>query len=132
MIVSFGLENSLCDSDVRIGEGSCARGNGLHGICITCSNIKRPRTWPDDIVVRRKIRASRRLSHRSFVCLVFFRLSLFLFLVFLPRSYPLRRIFSPRIDLYRLFNFGLPPFLSTRLGSSVASGDCRAQKYLKS
>jgi len=61
-------------------------------ICITCSNIKRSLVWPDNVVVRRKIRASRRLSHRFELLLfsfVSFSLSLSLFSP--PRSlYPFR------------------------------------------
>jgi len=48
-------------------------------ICITCSNIKRPLVWPDNVVVRREIRASRRLSHRFELLLLLVRLVLSLF-----------------------------------------------------
>lgn len=112
----------------RIGEAeSSAKGRGGQRsleICITCSNIKRPLVWPDNVTVRRKIRASRRLSHRFglllfLVCLVL-SFSLFLYpssLVLSIRSGPERIFFSSHRSLSSFWSGSSSRSLSTCLGS---------------
>lgn len=110
----------------RIGEAESSakgRGGATFEICITCSNIKRPLVWPDNVTVRRKIRASRRLSHRFgllfLVCLVLSS-SLFLYpssLVLFIRSGPERIFFSSHRSLSSFWSGSSSRSLSTCLGS---------------
>lgn len=106
-----------------------AEGQRSLEICITCSNIKRPLVWSDNVTVRRKIRASRRLSHRFGLLLLLVPLVLSSSLTFFSpgplvlsiRSGP--AFFSPLIDLCRLFFF-FGPGLSLVLSQRVSDRCC--------
>lgn len=124
------------------GEGSCTDGRkGREGrggeICITRSNIKRP-PWLDDVDVRRKIPASRHLSHCFATSLFSSHISRSLSPSFSLLSYPLRSgaFFSSHRSLPALFGPGFLLSFSLsfcNVSRFVASskGLCRAQKYLR-
>lgn len=117
-----------------------AEGQRSLEICITCSNIKRPLVWSDNVTVRRKIRASRRLSHRFGLLLLLVPLVLSSSLTFfspgplVSLSAPVRHFFLLS-SISAVFSFFLVRvFLSFSLSVSrivAASKGCRAQKYLR-
>lgn len=125
----YGLDGLRCKDPARKAGGQCSL-----EICITCSNINRPLVWTDNVDVRRKIRASRRLSHRFELLLLLVRLVLSFFLSLSPRTlYPFRSgVFFFLSSISVAFLAWILLSYSLNVSRIVASSKgCRAQKYLR-